>query len=151
MKYFLIFLAVFIVVGVGAFTCNIWNDSIKTVQKEFAPSALLKKYEYFKDLSAAIDKKRADVDIYTEALQEYYDSSGKMLATDKETKFYIEQRRSELLGIISVHNQLCSDYNGAMAKFNYRFTNKGDVPASNLEPLPREYRPYILSLKNKTK
>ena len=34
------------------------NDAKDTVYNEFKVSTLLKKYEYFKDLSAAIDKKK---------------------------------------------------------------------------------------------
>jgi hypothetical protein len=116
------------------------GDTSKVVHKEFSASALLKKYEYFKDLSAAIDKKRADIEMYREEL-------ASMTIEDKDDKFYREQRKSELIGIISIHNSLCGDYNSAMSKFNYRFTNAGDLPASNLEPLPREIKPYILSLK----
>ena len=116
-------------------------DAAQTAHNEFKPSALLKKYEYFKDLSASIDKKRADIDMYQEEIAGYE-------VSDKDDKFYLEQRKSELIGIISVHNSLCAEYNSAMSKFNYRFTNAGDLPATNLTPLPREYKPYIQSLKS---
>lgn len=115
------------------------GDAADVVHKEFDPSALLKKYEYFKDLSAGIDKKRADIEMYREEI-------AGMTIQDKDDKFYIQQRKSELMGIISIHNSLCSEYNSAMAKFNYRFTNAGDLPATNLEILPREIKPYINSL-----
>ena len=45
-----------------------------------------------------------------------------------------------------MHNQLCAEYNSAMSKFNYRFTNIGDLPEGATEPLPREYKPYINKL-----
>ena len=114
-------------------------DGCKTAYKEFKPSTLLSKYEYFKNLSAAIDKKRADIEMYQSEISS-------MKIEDKDDKFYIQQRKSELLGIISVHNNLCAEYNSAMAKFNYRFTNAGDLPATNLTPLPREIKPYINNL-----
>lgn len=117
-----------------------FSDGAAVIQQEFKPSTLLKKYEEFKDISAAIDKKRADIEMYREEILNIDHS-------DKDGRFYFEQRKSELIGIISVYNQLCADYNAKMAKFNYRFTNAGDLPQSNLEPLPREYKPYILSLK----
>lgn len=130
------FLAVITIV-----TCNVFiTDGAKTVTDQFKPSTLLKKYEYFKDLAAGIDKKRADIAVYQEELSDYK-------IEDKEDKFYFEQRKSELFGLITMHNTLCSEYNSAMSKFNYRFTNKGDLPSSNLEPLPREFKPYILSIK----
>lgn len=136
-------LGVGLLIIVVVFIWNMAADTTQTVQKEYAPSALLKKYEEFKDLSSAIDKKRADIAVYRAELSSM-DSNKNM---DKDDKFYFEQRKSELFGIISVHNTLCSQYNAQMSKFNYRFTNKGDLPQSNLEPLPREYKPYILSLK----
>lgn len=122
------------------FIISFIGDGCKTAKKEFAPSALLKKYEYFKDLSAGIDRKRADIEVYKEDL-----STANRITKDGE--FYYQQRKSELIGIISIHNGLCAEYNSAMSKFNYRFTNKGDLPESNMEPLPREYKPYILTLK----
>lgn len=113
------------------------KDAKETAYNEFKVSTLLKKYEYFKDLSAAIDKKRADIEVYQTEISSY---------NKDDDKFYIEQRKSELLGIIAMHNQLCAEYNSAMSKFNYRFTNVGDLPEGAVEPLPREYKPYINKL-----
>ena len=113
------------------------KDAKETVYNEFKVSTLLKKYEYFKDLSAAIDKKRADIEVYQTEISSY---------NKDDDKFYVEQRKSELLGIIAMHNQLCAEYNSAMSKFNYRFTNVGDLPEGAVEPLPREYKPYINKL-----
>lgn len=110
------------------------QDAKETAYNEFKVSTLLKKYEYFKDLSAAIDKKRADIEVYQTEISSY---------NKDDDKFYVEQRKSELLGIIAMHNQLCAEYNSAMSKFNYRFTNVGDLPEGAVEPLPREYKPYI--------
>lgn len=141
-------LAALMIIG---FTCGMCGDALNTAKKEFAPSALLKKYEYFKQLSAAIDKKRADIAMYREEILSYYDDNSKPLSTDKNERFYLEQRKSELIGIISVHNQLVAEYNTRMVEFNYRFTNVGDLPYSNAEPLQREYKTYILTLKKQTK
>ena len=121
------------------------DDAAQTVNKEFNASALLKKYEDFKNLSAAIDEKRAEIEMYQSEIQEMSENK----SMDKDDKFYLQQRKSELLGIISIHNGLCADYNSAMSKFNYRFTNRGDLPATNLEPLPREIKPYINNLNSK--
>lgn len=114
------------------------SNGVETAYKEYKPETLLKKYEYFKDLSASIDKKRADIMLFESTLK----------ATDKKDSEY-NQLRSELLGIISIHNSLCADYNSQMAKFNYKFCNKGSMPESNLEPLPREIKPYITEINNK--
>ena len=138
--YVFIFLSVMFI---GGLACNAINGAGKVIKKEFNPETLLKKYEYFKDLSAAIDKKRVDIDMYQAEIASY----GERSELDKDDKFNLDQRKSELIGIISMHNTLCSQYNSAMSKFNYRFTNAGDLPATNLEVLPREIKPYISSLK----
>ena len=56
------------VVGIFFITLSLtlgWcNDTAKVVKQEFSTSALLKKYMYFKDLSSAIDAKRADIKVY---------------------------------------------------------------------------------------
>jgi hypothetical protein len=124
------------------FTCiRFCSSTTEVIHKESNAGALLKKYEYFKDLSAAIDKKRADIEMYQSEI-------AGMTSVDKDDKFYIQQRKSELLGIISMHNELCSEYNSAMSKFNYRFTNIGDLPSGATTPLPKEYKPYINNLKS---
>lgn len=136
-------LAIFLCIGALSYLVRSCDDATEVAHKEFDASALLKKYEYFKNMSGAIDKYRADIDMYRSEISE-----NDVAVKDKDDKFYLQQRKSELLGIISMHNALCSQYNTAMSKFNYRFTNVGDLPATNLQPLPREYKPYINNLKN---
>lgn len=41
------------------------------------------------------------------------------------------------------YNSLAADYNSQMAKFNWRFANKGDLPPGATDPLPREFKPYV--------
>lgn len=140
-KPILIFIGLFICLSLVFMTCNMFSDGVKTVEEQYKPSALLKKYEYFKDLSGGIDKKDADIQMYQAEISS-------MRGTDKEDKFYLEQRKSELMGIISIRNQMCAEYNIAMSKFNYAFCNKGTLPQTNLDPLPREYKPYINKITN---
>ena len=115
---------------------NMCGDAANVVQKEYSPSAMLKKYEYFKDLSSAVDEKRATIDVYESQLKGMKNQEG----------FQYQQSQSEMIGLIAMHNKLCAEYNSAMSKFNYRFCNKGDLPDSNLEPLPREIKPYISNI-----
>lgn len=140
MKLFFSLLGISIVAIVFFSMLRYCGNAADTVHKEFSPSALLKKYEYFKDLSAAIDSKRADLNAYKTNLQDYK-------ITDKDSRFYYEQSKAEAMGILMMHNQLVADYNAGMSKFNYAFCNVGTLPASNLEPLPREFKPYLLTLK----
>ena len=134
-------LMIFSLMAFTVFGCRYANDASDTAFDQFKASSLLKKYEYFKDLSSAIDKKRADIEMYQSEISS-------MDVKDKDDKFYIQQRKSELLGIISMHNELCAQYNSAMSKFNYNFTNVGSLPEGATTPLPREIKPYINNLKS---
>jgi hypothetical protein len=51
--------------------------------------------------------------------------------------------QSEVAGVKASYNLLAADYNSAMSKFNYAFCNVGKLPQGAVEPLPREYKPYI--------
>ena len=118
------------------FIVNMCSDTARVITKEFSPSSLLKKYEYFKDLSASIDEKRATIEVYKSQISGIKDQEG----------FQYQQTQAEMIGLISMHNSLCKEYNSGMSKFNYSFCNKGTLPESNLTPLPREMKPYILSI-----
>lgn len=134
-------LTLLILIITAFYGCRYANDASDTAYDEFKASSLLKKYEYFKDLSAAIDKKKADIEMYQSEI-------AAMDTSEKDDRFYMQQRKSELFGIIAMHNELCSEYNSAMSKFNYQFTNVGDLPQGATTPLPREFKPYINNLKS---
>lgn len=134
-KFILYFIGFGILAIIIGFIFGSVGDAAKVVKDQFSASAMLKKYEEFKDLSAAIQKKKADIEMYRDELSNYE-------IKDKDDKFYYEQRKSEALGIISIHNDLVAQYNSGMSKFNYRFANVGELPQSNLEPLPREYQNF---------
>ncbi len=138
MKSSLQIIGVFAILIVIAFSLRMCSDTQNVVQKEFSPSAILQKYEYFKDLSSAIDEKRATIEVYDGQLKAIKDHEG----------FQYQQVQSEMTGLVAMHNKLCAEYNSAMSKFNYAFCNKGDLPATNLEPLPREIKPYITNTNN---
>jgi len=126
-------------------SCRYVNNASDTAFKEFKPSELLKKYEYYKDASAALDKKIADIQVYdvrvNSMLEQYKDVKRQDWARDDREQLSIWQ--SEVAGIKASYNQLASDYNSAMSKFNYAFCNTGKLPQGAEVPLPREYKPYI--------
>lgn len=120
------------------------TNAAAVVRKEFYPDALLRKYEWFKDASAALDKKAADLSVYDRRLADL-DAAYVGVARSQWPRDDREQRAiwaSEAAGISASYNQLAAEYNAEMAKFNWRFTNVGDVPQGG-KPLPREYRAYI--------
>lgn len=119
------------------------NNAATVVQKEFYPDALLRKYEWFKDASAGLDAKAADLKVYdgrfADLKAQYVGvPRGKWPRDDRE-QYSIWA--SEAAGVRASYNALAAEYNSEMSKFNWRFTNVGDVPQGGA-PLPREYRPY---------
>lgn len=127
------------------FNCRYTQDAKDTAFKEFKPSALLKKYEWFKDASAQLDKKIADISVYEsriKALNESYEGKSRSeWAREDREQWSIWQ--SEFAGVKASYNSLAAEYNSQMAKFNWDFCNVGTLPKGATEPLPREYKPYV--------
>ena len=101
--------------------------------------AQFERYQKFKDLAAAIDAQRADIEMYQSrlaALEEVPRSE--RYRTEREE---IAQVRAELIGVRAKYNKMAAEYNAAMAKINYRYANIGQMPAG-ADPLPREFRLY---------
>jgi hypothetical protein len=138
-KYFIFCLLILTI------SCRYTHDASDTAFKEFKPSELLKKYEYYKDCSASLDKKIADIQVYdvrVKSLQDEYKGI-KRQNWAKEDREQLSIWMSEVAGIKASYNTLAAEYNSAMSKFNYAFCNVGDLPKGAINPLPKEYKPYI--------
>jgi two-component SAPR family response regulator len=140
-----VIMSVMVLLIITLASCRYVEDAQDTAYKEFKPSALLEKYEYYKDASAQLDKKVADIGVYNTRINElkieYTGVARKDWARDDREQMSIWQ--SELAGVKASYNLLAADYNAAMAKFNYAFCNVGDMPKGAETPLPRSYKPYI--------
>jgi len=125
--------------------CRYAHDASDTAFKEFKPSELLKKYEYYKNASAALDAKIADIGVYDVKVNTMSESYKGVKRQDwaRDDREQLSTWQSEVAGIKASYNQLASDYNSAMSKFNYAFCNVGKLPQGAEVPLPREYKPYI--------
>jgi hypothetical protein len=142
----IVFLLVSLFVGITImnFTCGVFNNASAVIKKEVYPAALLKKYEWFKNASAELDKKQADISLYASkiiSMRKEYEGEKRSAwdRTDKETFNIWEQ---ELAGIKASYNGLAAEYNAQMAKINWAFCNIGKLPPGAITPLPREYKPY---------
>lgn len=111
----------------------------QVVVEEFSPREMLRKYEWFKDAAAQLDKKQADIHLYAKRFAAMDGNRSTWDRTDKETW---AQWQAELLGVTASYNSLAAEYNAQMAKFNWRFAERGRLPAGASEPLPREFKPY---------
>ena len=132
----LIVLGLSILLGTIGLIGGFFSSGAKVVEKEFYPEALLRKYEWFKDAAAQLDKKRADIQVYAARLKD----ATTVDRTEREQRMIWQ---TELAGIKASYNALAAEYNSQMVKFNWRFTNVGDLPPGATEPLPRDFKPYI--------
>lgn len=126
---FAIFL-MFTIFGAGA-------GVVSTVVEE--AGAQFERYQKFKDLAAALDAQRADIDIYIARLAEI--NIIPRADQDRHDKQEAAQVRAELTGVRAKYNKMAAQYNAAMAKINFRYANVGNMPAG-ADPLPREFRLY---------
>jgi hypothetical protein len=141
-------MALFTALGIGACALGlvggVATNTATVAQKEFYPEAMLRKYEWFKDAAAALDKKTADITVYDKRLSnlkvEYGTTPRIRWSRTDQDQWNIWE--SEAAGVRASYNSLASEYNAEMSKFNWRFANAGDVPPGG-HPLPREYRAYI--------
>lgn len=119
------------------------GDAGKVVQDQVKPSVLLKKYEWFKDVAAQLDTKTANIkaaELRIEQLSAQYEGvkRNQWARTDAE-QYNLWQ--TEVAGLKANYNSLAAEYNAAMAKVNFRFTNVGELP-QGAAPLPRQFREY---------
>lgn len=142
------YLLIFLTISLSGCTgCRYVNNGVETAYQEFKPSELLRKYEWFKDASAQCDAKLATLGVYESRFDDMKESYGpdslNRRVWDRSDKEQWNIWESEYSGVKASYNDLASQYNSSMAKFNYRFCNTGGLPEGQTEVLPREYKPYI--------
>lgn len=130
----------------GCAVVDAWIDESGSVaRQEFGPKAALKKYEWFKDASAELDKKKSDISVQATSLNDlekaYVGKSRSEWTKDDRAEY--NQMKAELNGLKASFNQLAAEYNSGMAKINYAFANQGHLPSGASVTLPREYKTYI--------
>lgn len=121
------------------------TESGQVTREEFNPRVALRKYEWFKDAAAELDRKRADISVMQKSLKELENSYAGTSRKDWAESDRSEQAQltAELNGLRSSYNDLAAQYNAAMAKINFAFANIGQLPRGASEPLPREFKAYI--------
>ena len=146
-KWIILLVLISLPLGLLMRGCSWWSRANDVVSHEVDPAYLLQKYEWFKDASAGLDKKLADLKVYEVRIQSMKDAyKGKERsdwARDDREQYSIWM--SEAAGISASYNDLASEYNSQMSKINWRFCNKGMLPQGAYEPLPREYKPYQIN------
>jgi hypothetical protein len=146
-----------LLLGVSAFSmqgCNYAHETGSVIRREVAPAVLQKRYNDFKDILASLDSIKADIEAYQSKLksikEEQVNASGDAIPLSQwpqDIRFDYSQTKNELLGKIQAYNLLAARYNADMAKAQYAFTNVGQLPQGASEPLPREVRAYVTTIK----
>ena len=141
-----VILLAFLFLAQGCAVVDAWiGESSSVAQQEVGLKAVLKKYEWFKDASAQLDKKKGDIEVQEASIKELEKAySGKARSEwTRDDRAEHNQLRAELNGLKASFNQLASEYNSGMAKINYSFANQGKLPRGASDPLQREYKKYI--------
>lgn len=143
-KWMLALMVAVFVLGMAGRALGWFGEAAQVAQEQFGPRALLQKYEWFKDAAAQLDKLDADIRVYSARV----DTISKTYEGVRRADWARDDRQdwstatAEVAGVKAAYNGLAADYNAQMAKFNYAFTNAGQLPQGADRALPREYRTY---------
>jgi len=99
-----------------SFVTGIISSTTNVVTKEFGAEAALKKYEWFKEASAELDRKVIDVEIYQQRVDTCYKRNERNCGIVEEQFF----------GLKSSYNGLVAEYNAASNKFNWSMFDATD-------------------------
>ena len=130
------------ILSIVLFTCNWAGDGLNTVHKEYDPSAMLKKYEWFKNQSAHILKAKQDIQNLkseSDIKGQYETDNGKdhskwspiaLNSYQEEVSMNKQQRLAQ----VSNTNSLITEYNAQSAKFTWAgFRTRDDLPPQSFE------------------
>lgn len=141
-KWLLVLIVAVTVLGIFGRVVGWFGQAAQVASEQFGPRELLRKYEWFKDASAQLDSLNASVRVYDgrrAAIESAYKDRSQMPRDERQE---LDQISAEVAGVKAAYNTLAAQYNAQMAKFNYAFTNAGQLPQGADRVLPREYRTY---------
>lgn len=142
LKWLLIVGALFLGLWIVCAPVNYASRVATVVSNEIDPAVLLQKYMWFKDARAALDAKLATIRVYESRRARLERQYGSAARWPRDVREEWSLQESEVSGVVASYNTLAADYNAQMAKINWRFTNRGQLPAGATETFPREYAPY---------
>lgn len=140
-----IFIALSLVSILSFNSCNFVNDGVATAHKEYDPSAMLKKYEWFKNQSEYILKMDKDIanakTLRDQVRAQFEGDNGKDHSKwDPITKSQYQEKVNlqdqMVLATVAQRNTIVADYNAQSSKFNWEpFKSKTDLPATSFEEI----------------
>jgi len=124
--------------------CGWFVEGAQVAKEEFGPRASLAKYEWFKDAAATLEAKQATIKVL-QIRQDQMVADYTGTPRIKWPRADLEQYNlwgQEVAGVKASYNSLAAEYNAQMAKFNWAFAEKGNLPKGATNPLPREFKSY---------
>lgn len=116
-------------------SCSYLTDADRLVYEQTNAHAALRKYEWFKDAAAQLDKKRADIQVYQSrmtGMETIYVNQPRQSWLRSDAEAY-NTWSSEVAGAVASYNALAAEYNSNMSKINWAYA----------DTLPREFTPYM--------
>lgn len=129
---------------VASTVCGMGGCLANKANEQFGVDASLEKYEWFKDVAARLDAKKASIQV-SEARLDAMEKQYAGVPRKDWPRADLEQSnlwRSEVAGMKASFNDLAGQYNARMVKINHQYANVGDLPKGASDPLPREFKPY---------
>lgn len=128
---FIVLLAVVLVVfAIGAVGSALgwFSEGGQVAREQFGPRAALVKYEWFKDASTELAKKKADIALYEDRLASFErDYGADRVKWQRDVREQANQARVEYLGVVASFNSLAAEYNANSSKFNWAYA-EGSAP-----------------------
>ncbi len=119
----MLLVAVIAIASIGAisFVLGLFSETATVAKEEFGARASLKKYEWFKDAAASIQKQKVNVIEYKQRIASFEsDYEGvKKAEWPKDERAEYNQLKSELMGIKQIYNDTVAEYNAQSTKFNW--------------------------------
>ena len=122
------------VVGTGL---GFFSNAATVAQQEFSPQAMLRKYEWFKDSAASLQRQSANMDAYELRIKQFKEDYGDVpkIQWSRDDRQAYNQLYAEYQGMLQMYNNTVSEYNSQSSKFNWRQFDQteGDVPAKQFQ------------------
>ena len=141
-----LYLVLFIVgMSVLSFGCHWFGDGAATMHKEFDPSAMLKKYEWFRNQSQYIATATQNVTNQrnlAEKIKSQFevDNGTDHKSWDQDTRHAYQSKldfsEQQALALVATRNSLVADYNAESSKFNWApFKDSTNAPPKKFEEI----------------
>jgi hypothetical protein len=136
-----------VLIGASGFISGWCDEPPKEADEQNSPKAILDKYEWFKDMSAQLDKRQSQIHVLYSRIRALsaFNKNSPVSMWKEEHKEQANGWVSEMAQIQASFNDSAAQYNSEMARFNWRFSDPGRLPQGAGKPLPREYKPIYIT------